>query len=587
MYKKVKQQLYLFIYTLKLLWGFNKIKILEVIILAFISGFYPIVTLIVTQNIMNTIQKMEKPFSELFELMIYYGIIALLGIIVSGLNTYCTNRLCLKLEYHMKYMLIKKCGELSLEDLETTETYDKISRLENEISIKPYQALQAIIGFISVFITLLSACSILLSWKPWLFALVFVFTITILLLNIKIGNNEFIIKFRRSDSERRAWYYSYLLTHDFAFKEIKANNLQDFLLSKYKILCKKFILEDNKINRQKISLSVILAILEDIIAVIVMYLAIKEAYQGLLLIGTAMSFMNASTLIQSSTSTLSNHIYNIYNSNLYMQLLKEFMEIKGDIQKEQKIKLKIIEKIAFKNVKYDYTERKGVLKDINFEIKKGQSLAIVGKNGSGKTTLLKLLGALYRCKTGIIEYNGVNENEIDTVLLRSQISILFQDYLKYEGTVCENIVMNSKLETEHLNYVMEESNLNFLVEQGIYNINKNLGTWFENGVQLSGGQWQKIALARVFYKKSSVYIFDEPSAALDVESERCILKNILKLKKQSIVIYITHNINLAQNADKIMVLDNGRIVGMGTHYELYKRCITYRELLLKEHSKLV
>ena len=362
--RKLKTQLHLLIYTIKLLWKFNKKDLLLVFIISGLNGFYPIITLVVTQHIMNTIQEMVKPFSELVGLMILYSLIMFVGILVTSLNTYYMNQLSIKLTYHMNYLLMNKCSELTLEDLEKTETYDKISRLENDIAVKPYQALQSIVGIISAIITFCSAAGIIFAWRKILFVLILIVSFVILLLNIKVGDSEFLMRFKRSDSERKAWYCSFLLTHDIAFKEVKSYNLNLFLLDKYKTLCKRFIKEENRIVKYKILLNIFLAFVQDVLSVIVMYFAIKEAYTGMILIGTAMTYMNASSMIQSNMSSLSMYVYNIYNSNLYMQLLEEFMAIDTPCIKAGENIGKINE-IIFNNVSYDYVNKQDAVKNIN------------------------------------------------------------------------------------------------------------------------------------------------------------------------------------------------------------------------------
>ena len=585
--RKLKTQLHLLIYTIKLLWKFNKKDLLLVFIISGLNGFYPIITLVVTQHIMNTIQEMVKPFSELVGLMILYSLIMFVGILVTSLNTYYMNQLSIKLTYHMNYLLMNKCSELTLEDLEKTETYDKISRLENDIAVKPYQALQSIVGIISAIITFCSAAGIIFAWRKILFVLILIVSFVILLLNIKVGDSEFLMRFKRSDSERKAWYCSFLLTHDIAFKEVKSYNLNLFLLDKYKTLCKRFIKEENRIVKYKILINIFLAFVQDVLSVIVMYFAIKEAYTGMILIGTAMTYMNASSMIQSNMSSLSMYVYNIYNSNLYMQLLEEFMAIDTPCIKAGENIGKINE-IIFNNVSYDYVNKQDAVKNINFKFKSGQSIAIVGRNGSGKTTLLKLLGGLYEAKRGTIKYNGIDGRKLNKNILRKQIAILFQDYLKYEGTITENIALGdtSKPENrERINKVLKRAGVDFGKTEDKYNLDMNLGTWFENGSQLSGGQWQKIALARSFYKNASVYIFDEPSASLDAKSEKHIFKELLKYKNDRILIYITHNVLLAKKADIIIVLNDGEIIGVGDHNELSETCDIYKEMLKAQKSE--
>lgn len=212
-------------------------------------------------------------------------------------------------------------------------------------------------------------------------------------------------------------------------------------------------------------------------------------------------------------------------------------------------------------------------------------MAIVGRNGSGKSTLLKIISGLYIPNTGEFLINNQNIKDIDIEHYREHISVLFQDFLKYEGTLEENVMLgdigHEKVEEKIYNS-LSKANVDFLKNKTGYQLKKELGAWFDDGIQLSGGQWQKIAIARAYYKNADIYLLDEPSAALDVMAEAKIFENFFDLSKDNIGIYITHRVKIAPNAKKIVVMDGGKIVGIGTHNELLKKCKTYKELYRKE-----
>lgn len=257
--------------------------------------------------------------------------------------------------------------------------------------------------------------------------------------------------------------------------------------------------------------------------------------------------------------------------------------------KIRKTKLKEIEQIEFRNVSYTYeNSNTKALEGISFLIEKGEKIAIVGKNGSGKSTILKLLCGFYHDYEGTVLINGIDMKEIILEDYFKHIAALFQDYVKYEMTLLDNIVIGNVYKNSSINEIndiLRENEVDFLKdEKEDYLLDQQLGNWFNGGVQLSGGQWQKIALTRAYYRSASIYILDEPSASLDIDAQIKTFNRFYKISSKSIGVFITHKLNAAKRADQIIVLDQGKLVGNGVHEELLDNCTLYRELLKKENA---
>lgn len=587
MVDKVKRQWSTVCYTFRIISGINKKLFVGVVSFSALGALFPLMSLLATQRILNALQLLEGPLTYLVKLIVMYIAISFFGSALQTVSSYYGTKLSTILSYDISYMLMKKCGELSLGQLEETNTYDMISRLEGEVSIKPFMALQNILNIVYALITYVFSMIVLYKWKPLLFVLFLVVSIFFFIYYLRIGHQEFQMRFQRSEKEREAWYYTHLLTHDTAFKEIKVLSLNNYFLKKYKILIRKFVDQEMKINRKKISLSTFMIFLENVLSFLVMYLAITEAYTGLILIGTAMVYINIVGYIESNTSSLANSSYNIYICNMYMDLLKEFLEM-DTAEQEKSSLVNEIENITVKSLSFDYPGKENILSDISFQIHKGECVAVVGKNGSGKSTLLKLLCGLYDYRNGQILINGMPLSDIDQNLYRKQISVLFQDYLRLEGTLEENIrigdINRNNANMEDISKALENADVDFLIKGTTYDFNSTIGNWFAEGSQVSGGQWQKIALARAYYKEASVYLLDEPSAALDVNAEMKVFNSFFQYCEKKIGIYITHRLKIAQRADKVVMIDNGKIIGIGTHEELYNNCELYKELYIKEQK---
>ena len=209
----------------------------------------------------------------------------------------------------------------------------------------------------------------------------------------------------------------------------------------------------------------------------------------------------------------------------------------------------------------------------------------LGRNGSGKSTLIKILSGLYEIKYGEILINGIPLKKIDIEDYHTKMSVLFQDFVKYELTLKENIGFGDIKEfnsTDRMKEILDKLQTKFLKKDGEYDFDIQLGNWFDDGQQLSQGQWQKVALARAYFKNASIYILDEPNAALDTVSEREIFDDFFEISKGKIGIFISHRLNAAKKADKIIVMDDGRVVGMGKHEDLLKNCLVYQTLYQAE-----
>ena len=530
----------------KMIYEVDKNSFAITIILSIVSGVFPFLVLKLGQTIINIIQIHSTRFDNIIILILIYLSLQFISVIVDNIKNYYLQRLSNEVTYSSMRKVMGKCADLPLKKLEDNKTYDILNRIEQDATLKPYEILMSVINLLFNLTQTIIAMYVLIKWNYFLVILLFAVTIISVFGEIKIGKLEFNIRNRRSTLERKSWYYSFLLTHDIAFKEIKTFRLKNYFISKYKEITDTIINQNNSIEKLKALLIIVINFFQVLINLYIFKELAFKTYNGEFLIGTAMVYISTIVIFQGSLNETGTSVYNIINSNLYINLLKEFLEFKtDDLKVETKTilrSIKDINVISLSNINFSYDDNSLALQDISLKIKKGESIAIIGENGSGKSTLLKILAGLYSPDSGVFLINGMKFDDIEIESYRTQISSLFQDYLKYEGTIKENIILGQIDRNEDdfsILTALNSADAKFLKNDGKYNINKVVGNWFENGQELSGGQWQKIAIARTMYRKSSLLLFDEPSSSLDIISEKIIFDNILNNLNDKIY-YIYH-----------------------------------------------
>ncbi len=579
--------------TLQLVFRLEGRLFTVIAVLSLITGLAPIATLYISQELINSLVHIQAGIQPILWLFGTYIVVTLLSELISQTMDYYNTRFQFSMNYKLNYMIMEKSGRLALEDFENPEVYDRLERITREISYKPFQIFQSFIAMATAAVTLVSAIIFLMTWNWFIAVLLLLVPILSLFYFLRIGQQEFFIQWKRTGEERRAWYLNYILTHDFSFKEVKLYGLKGYILEHYLRIKRKFLQQDTTVLRRKTAFNFIYEIIVQIVGAAVILLAILSAYAGRIMVGNVLSCIRSVGMVQSNSQAIINQIYAIYNSNLYMNQLFEFLEYREEVIPEHLQAgdyTETIREIDIEHVSFAYpgSEQRS-LENISLTFRAGERVAIVGPNGSGKSTLIKLLSGLYRLQQGSIRINGQSMEQIHPADYSNQLAVLFQDYMKYEMTLQENIgfgQVERMQDTERMKATLERMQAHFVREQGDYNLDMQLGLWFDEGRQLSGGQWQKIALARTYFRDASVYILDEPSAALDPIAEKETFDTFFRLSRQKIGIFISHRLVAAQQANRIIVMDQGRIVGEGVHEQLLRDCPVYRQMYESENYEI-
>ncbi|MEN8906532.1 MAG: ABC transporter ATP-binding protein [Clostridiales bacterium] len=574
----------------KILWEIDRAKVLVITFTTIILGALPAIILVITQNLVNSVIYNENGnFSIIIGNFVILVLLSVTTETVTAIQNYSQGIFQTKLGYKLNIKLMKKAICLSLTDFENSDIYDKFQRAQNEVGYRPYQIYSSILSVLGSSITLISASIILILWKWWIVLALLIVPVISTIYSVKIGKREYIIQWKRAPRFRKAWYYVYLVSRDINYKEVKLYGTGKYLLNKYSKIFDRYLKTDKKILKIRNIITFVFNLLMNVMGDAITLLILYSAFIREIAFGNLLSYIRAVSMTESNFQGILSTVFSMYQDTLYIQQLFEFLDLDesepieyNEDEIKDKKTLETIEKIEFRNVSFKYPNSKEyALRYINFILEKGDIIAVVGENGSGKTTMVKLLTRLYEVDDGEILINNININDYNLESLRKTFGIVFQDFVKYELKVRHNIGFGDIDNIEDDNSLMESASkagVSNLIDKMPYKLETQLGLWFSQGQQLSGGQWQKIAIARAFFRKASVYILDEPSSSLDPIAEKEIFEQFFNAVENKIGIFTSHRFSTVKFAKTILVFDGGYVIEEGTHDELIEFGGHYKKL---------
>lgn len=586
-----KQVVHNLIYVFKLMFNINKTYLYLAIIGSIVITVIPFITLLISQQLLNELHYSSHNINHLIYILGMYIFVQF----ISTLSNLCQEFYMGKYEEYIKRELRnyydQLCASLTLQDFEDDKIYDMIQRAEYELGSRPILIFNNFIKLLNGLIGLSLSIVILVQWHIWILFGFIILPIVCFKYFKNVSELEYKTLYERTSVQRKSWYLTYLLTKDYYIKEVRTLGLTDYFLEK-KIKIRDLMYDQNiYILKKKTLLKVRYQFVNFLFLSLIIFTALFETFYKTIMIGNFMTYINTSTKVSNYTSLVVDSLFALYSDSLYCKNVIEFInyidEKKHKKNNNQNIIIDEIEKINLINVSYKYSKSNTyVLKDINLEIKKNDIVAFVGENGSGKTTLIKLILGLYEDYEGKILVNGIELKDINKINYIEKISTIFQDFNNYEFTINENIIfgdIKSKLSVEDIKRATELSSADRFIDELPNKYRQQVGNWFVGGIQLSGGQWQKLALARGLVRNSSLYIFDEPTSSLDPTSEYNFFTNMRIVFKDKIGIFVTHRFINAKIANKIVVFKNGRIVELGSHENLMNnRKYYYKMFILQQ-----
>ena len=538
--------------------------------------------------IANSLQQNANDFSDFREEVLIYVLIELgLVLLLTGsqrLNMLCQSILRALLGNKINVMILEKALTLELTHFEDSEYYDKLVRARREASSRPLSLIVKTFDLFRDVITLVTIGIFLFQFSAWASILLLIAGVPAFAAENKFSGEAFRNQRRRSAERRLQVYLEMVLTREDGVKEVKLFQLGKHFLKRYIDIFNRIYREDKSLVLRRTAWGYIFGLLASLSFYFAYGWVGFSAILGVITIGQMTMYIAQFRIGQNAVTSSLTAINGMYEDNLYLSNLDEYMNhevpelsgtkaygpIRGD-------------GVRFEDVSFIYPgSAKPALDKISIHIKPGESLAIVGENGSGKTTLIKLLTRLYKPTSGRIFLEGLDLEEWDIDVLRKKVGVIFQDFNRYQLVVGENIGIGDIKDSDDLERVQEAAQKG-MADSFIKDLpnaySTQLGAWFKNGKELSGGQWQKIALSRAFMRKSAdILVLDEPTAAIDAKAEAEIFAHFRELTKNRISIIISHRFSTVRMADHIIVFEKGQVVEEGSHPELIEKQGIYENL---------
>jgi ATP-binding cassette subfamily B protein len=571
--------------TLRLVWRSSPPQTIALGVLTLVGGLVPLGVAYAGKRIVDAVVAHDRA-GTLRWVLVELGLVVAMALVQRGLGL-VRSVLGLRLGVDINVTILEKALGLDLRFFEDADFYDKLTRARREASSRPIALITESFGLIQSVITLVGYGALLLRFSGWAVLALCVATVPATIAEMRYSKLAFKIRNWRSPESRRLMYLEYVLANDEHAKEVKLFGLGPMLMDRYKALSEEFYEQDRQLYVRRAVWTQVLSL----VGTGTFYAAYAAmallAAAAKLTLGNMTLYVMAFRQGQQAFQSALGGIGSMYEHNLYMSNLWEYLAIAAPTgpattsltDRTQLAGTGTIlgtgqgKGIELEDVGFRYPGKDAwALRHVTLSIPAGESLALVGENGAGKTTLVKLLTRLYEPTEGRILLDGRDLRAWDVAELRRRFGVLFQDFNQYQLKVRENVGMGS---VEHM---ADEPRVERAVESGgarevvaalAEGLDAPLGRWFQNGTELSGGQWQKIALSRAFMREEAdILVLDEPTASLDAEAEHAVFTRFRQLAQGRTTVVISHRFPTVRMAHTIVVLNHGEIVEKGTHDEL-------------------
>lgn len=578
--------------AIELVWQTSRSLTIGLAVCTLIAGLLPALAAYVGQLIVDSVVAAMNQYSQTQQADLWtpFYYVTLEGLVIVAISAaqrgLAAQQSLLRalLGQKVNVLILEKAQTLSLSQFEDSEFYDKLVRARREASSRPLALVNKTFALLQNAVSLFSYGVLLWQFSPWALLILLVGAFPSFIAEAKFSGDAFRLFQWRSPETRSQNYLETLLAREDSIKEVKLYQLGDIFLERYKAIFHKLFRDDKRLTLRREGWGFVLGVVSTLVFYGAYAWVVTDTVMGAITLGEMTMYLLIFKQGQAAVSASLTAISGMYEDNLYLSNLYEYLEQETEPERAGLHQgPKPGDGIRFENVSFRYPgAHRDALHQINLHIRPGESLAIVGENGSGKTTLIKLLTRLYSPSEGRVLLDGLDLEEWDRSILLKRVGVIFQDFVRYQLLVGENIGAGDEEQFYDQQRWREAADLGMakpFIEQLEKGYETQLGRWFKGGQELSGGQWQKIALARAFMRsKADILVLDEPTSAMDALAEATIFEHFQEHTRDKMAILISHRFSTVRMADQILVMDQGNILEQGDHHTLLQENGRYAQL---------
>lgn len=561
----------------RLAWEANRRLCIISPLLRIPMAIFPVVALLVSKRIINdvvnTVRGIPHPRNDVWAMLIVSFVISYASDLFTKLTALNDSLLADEFSHHIDLLLVRKCGELDQSWFDNPEFYDKVERARQQTRTR----ISLVTGVFTMLRQLVTLGTLVLAISvtaPWLLALLCISLVPVFVGETKFALLNYSLLYRQTPARRELDYLRFIGTSRQTAKEVAIFSLSEYLQQRIRSVFRSCYTENRKMAQRRTWHGLLVDIIPTLAYFGAYAWVLGRALVGAISIGGMTFIVGAFSRCRDVMAAIVGQCANMAEQVLYLDDLFEFLDTKPNITQGSRTVGVVKRGIEFRNVTFEYPGGKGpTICGVSFAIGTGERVALVGENGAGKTTIAKLLARLYDPTEGQVVLDGVDIREFSLSDYHRKVAAIFQDFVRYEMTVAENIGfgrVDAMDDRKAMQGAAEMGAAHKMICELPNGYGQMLGRRFAGGIDLSLGQWQKIALSRAYFREASIFILDEPTASLDARAEAEMYERFLALSRGKMALLISHRFSTTRNADRILVLDKGRAIECGSHDELVR-----------------
>jgi ATP-binding cassette subfamily B protein len=574
--------------AIALAWDASPRALVRYSVLGIVNAAMPPVTVLLGARLVNRIAEARSASLEFADLLpILVGLWAATAAqrAIGSYMGYGRNLYVRRVELEAERRLLAKASKIDLGHFDNSDWHDRLARAKRDVSWRPGDLTWSVLGLSGNVMTILLMAGLLASLHYVLVVLALAAAALSLLLERQVTSKLYAFYYQETPEEREREYLGGLLTQPRNTKEVRAYVLADYLLDRHRSLSEDLYRRREQMYRSGMRVSAVSGLVTGTALALAYGFVASRGLSGSIDPGGIVLVIGAFTSVSSTLGQISGTFISVDQHTTFLDDYFSFLAIAPLVPapaQPRSVPEGPITEIEFEHVAFTYTGgTEPALQGLDLHIRRGELVALVGENGAGKSTLVKLLLRFYDADRGVVRVGGVDVRDWDPEVLRNRIGVLFQDYASYELSVRENVVMGrpqGPVDDERVLGALRDARSEWLVQKMTRGLDAKVGRLFEGGHDLSGGEWQRLALARIMYRDADVWILDEPTSSLDPEAEAGIFAELKDNLRGRIGIVISHRFSTVRIADRIAVVADGHVTEYGTHEELLNANGRYAQL---------